>query len=279
MTDANKSCEKTESRKICFPTIQRFDFDIQYSETDRKSHVFEIDQHTHEKCEIYINLTGDVSFVVDGRLYPLTRGDVILVRPGKFHHCVYRSDERHTMFWILFDGQQNAEILDLFYGEDCVDFISPNEDEKIELIGLCVHLQSESRSVSESYISFFRMLEILRRNKANTTFVNHSIPRALTEALLYIEQHISEPLPLSKIAENLHCSESTVERLFRENLKITPFEFIRKKKMILAAALLRGGNSVLDVGLQLGYSDNSHFIKLFRQYYGVTPLQYKKNSC
>ena len=108
---------------------------------------------------------------------------------------------------------------------------------------------------------------------------NPSIPRALIEALLYIEQHIAEPLPLSKIAANLHCSESTLERLFRENLKITPFEFVRKKKMILAAALLREEKSVLDVGLQLGYSDNSHFIKLFRQYYGVTPLQYKKNSC
>ena len=46
--------------------------------------------------------------------------------------------------------------------------------------------------------------------------------------------------------------------------------------MILAATLLREGKSVLDVGLKLGYADNSYFIKLFRKYYGVTPLQYKK---
>ena len=276
MIAEKNSGERIETRRISFPPIRQFDFDIQYSETDRKSHVFEIDQHTHEKCEIYINLTGDVSFVVDGRLYPLTHGDVILVRPGKFHHCVYRSDERHTMFWILFDGQQNAEILDLFYGEERVDFISPNEDEKAELIDLCVRLHSGGCADTELYVSFFRLLEILRRNKSNKASVNHSIPRALTEALLYIEQHISEPLPLSKIAENLHCSESTLERLFRENLNITPFEFVRKKKMILAAALLREENSVLDVGIKLGYSDNSHFIKLFRQYYGVTPFKYKK---
>ena len=276
MTSVKKSAEKTEKRKISFPSISQFDFDIQYSETDRKSHIFEIDQHTHEKCEIYVNLSGDVSFVVDGRLYPLTHGDVILVRPGKFHHCVYRSDERHTMFWILFDGQQNAELLDLFYGEESVDFISPTEDEKAELIDLCVRLHSKSCNDTELYISFFRLLEILRRNKTNKSSFNHSIPRALTEALLYIEQHISEPLPLSRIAENLHCSESTLDRLFRENLKITPFEFVRKKKMILAATLLREGKSVLDVGLKLGYADNSHFIKLFRKYYGVTPLQYKK---
>ena len=276
MTSVKKSAEKTEKRKISFPSISQFDFDIQYSETDRKSHIFEIDQHTHEKCEIYVNLSGDVSFVVDGRLYPLTHGDVILVRPGKFHHCVYRSDERHTMFWILFDGQQNAELLDLFYGEESVDFISPTEDEKAELIDLCVRLHSKSCNDTELYISFFRLLEILRRNKTNKSSFNHSIPRALTEALLYIEQHISEPLPLSRIAENLHCSESTLDRLFRENLKITPFEFVRKKKMILAATLLHEGKSVLDVGLKLGYADNSYFIKLFRKYYGVTPLQYKK---
>jgi AraC-like DNA-binding protein/quercetin dioxygenase-like cupin family protein len=268
--------EMVENRKLYFPPINGFEFNIQYAETDKKSHVFEIDMHTHEKCEIYVNLTGNVSFVVEEHLYPLTRGDVILVRPGKLHHCVYRSDERHTMFWILFDGQQNAELLDLFYGDKCENFISPTDDEKEELIDLCTRLHCGRCSDIERYISFFRLIEILRRNETDKETANPSVPKTLVKALSYIEQHIYEPLQVSKIAEALHYSESTLERLFKEYLKITLFEFIRKKKMILAATLLREGKSVLDVGLKLGYADNSHFIKLFRKYYGVTPLQYKK---
>jgi AraC-like DNA-binding protein len=120
------------------------------------------------------------------------------------------------------------------------------------------------------------LIEILRRNETVKETANPSVPKTLEKALSYIEQHIYEPLQVSKIAEALHYSESTLERLFKEYLKITLFEFIRKKKMILAATLLREGKSVLDVGLKLGYADNSYFIKLFRKYYGVTPLQYKK---
>ena len=46
--------------------------------------------------------------------------------------------------------------------------------------------------------------------------------------------------------------------------------------MVLAAEMLKSGETVTNVGQTVGYADNSHFIKLFKRYYGVTPYQYKK---
>ena len=68
--------------------------------------------HSHDCYEFYINVSGDVSFLVENSLYPLSRGDVIIARPGEQHHCVYRSDKPHKMFWILFDCEKNQTVLD-----------------------------------------------------------------------------------------------------------------------------------------------------------------------
>ena len=190
---------------------------------------------------------------------------------------MYRSDAPHAMFWILFDGTQNRELLSLFYGEERVNFISPTEDGKRELIELCFRLHGGELSVADRYISFFRLLDVLSRSVENRSQRRDTVPRTLGDALLYIDQHITESICVSDMAETLHYSESTVERTFRKHLGMTPIEFIRKKKMTLAAWMLRNGETVLNTGVQLGYADNSHFIKLFREAYGVTPLQYQKS--
>lgn len=264
--------------RIHFPAVNEFEFKIRYSELDRSTHVQEIDLHTHEECEIYINLAGDISFMVESKVYPLTRGDVILARPGEYHHCIYRSEARHKLFWILFSGNQNQELLDLFYGEEQVNFISPTEELKIELIDLCHSLLNEKMTDMDRYFLFFRLQSILKTSMTNKTVMKDAIPKDLSDTLVYIEQHITENLQISSIAKALHISESTIERKFKEYLKLTPMELIRRKKILLAADLLRNGESVLNAGLQIGYQDNSHFIKLFKRYYGITPLQYQKKN-
>ena len=47
--------------------------------------------------------------------------------------------------------------------------------------------------------------------------------------------------------------------------------------MIKSSKRCAKGEKVLDTGLAAGYSDNSYFIKLFKQYYGITPNKFKKN--
>ena len=92
--------------KLNIPALNDFDFQIKLTETNRSIHTYEIGLHTHSEFELYINLSGDVSFLVENNLYDLKHGDVIIARPGEYHHCVYRSDAPHKLFWILFDCQK-----------------------------------------------------------------------------------------------------------------------------------------------------------------------------
>ena len=98
----------------------------------------------------------------------------------------------------------------------------------------------------------------------------------LKRVIDYIDKHIHEPLTVTQIASTFYISQSTLERQFKQVLNITPLEYIRKKKLILAAQRLQNGESVLQTGLSLGYHDTSYFIQLFKKYYGCTPYEYKR---
>jgi len=257
------------------PRLNEFDFQIKYSETDQKNHWHEIDLHTHNEFELYINLSGDVSFLVEDSLFPISKGDVIIARPGERHHCVYRSDNPHKLFWILFDSEKNKHLLDFLKDEFRENHISTCDELRHEIIELCSALYSAELSKEEQLYSFLRIFAILKESKKKGKLVKNILPLDLRRIIDYIDKHINEQLTVSQIADSLYISQSTLERHFKQILNITPLEYIRKKKLILAAQLLQNGESVLQTGIKVGYNDNSYFIQLFKKYYGCTPREYK----
>lgn len=261
--------------KFKIPELKSFNFQIKYNEIEPKNHWHEIDLHIHNEFELYINLEGDISFLVGDSLYPVSRGDVIIARPGEQHHCVYRSDKPHKMFWILFDCQKNSSLLDFLQPEFNDNYIPTEGKLSEEILELCAKLHSEKLSKEEQLYSFFRIFAILKESKNKSANVEDILPQDLSQIIDYIDQHIHEQLTVTQIANDLFISQSTLERRFKQILDITPLEFIRKKKLILAAQLLQSGESVLQTGLNLGYSDNSYFIQIFKKYYGCTPYKYK----
>lgn len=257
------------------PGVQAFDFQIKYNETDRKSHFHEIDLHTHAEFELYINLAGNVSFLVEDALYPLSRGDVIIARPGEHHHCVYRDDSPHKLYWILFDSDRNGHLLD-FLQTFRENYISPREEWREELIALCGTLHGGELTAEERMYAFLRIFAILRMSRPTDDAEPLGLRSDMQSIIRYIGDHISEPITVTDVARVFYISQSTLERRFREVLDITPLEYIRRKKMIMAAEMLRRGESVLHAGMSVGFRDTSYFISIFRRYYGVSPSRYRK---
>ena len=261
--------------KLKMPHISRFDFQIKYTETDKNSHFHEVYQHTHDEFELYINLSGEVSFLVENTLYPVSRGDVIIARPGEQHHCFYRSGKPHKFFWILFDAKKNHQLLDFLKEGSGENFISPRGEIREELLELCRQLHGEELTAEEQIYSFLRIFSILKNSRAGKEAVRGNLPEDLQKIIEYINLHIFEDFTIADIARETFISQSTLERRFKQVLGTTPLEFIRRNKLMIAAQMLSSGESVLQAGAAVGYTDTSYFIELFKAYYGTTPLQFK----
>lgn len=263
-----------------FPQQNPFTCKVSYGEIDKYSLQNQHESHIHEQCEIYLNLTGDVSFEVEDHLYPIFRGSIILTRPYEYHHCLYHSDALHKNYCIWFDPAENEPLLRPFFqrrqGQD--NLIQLEEDELQMLCGLLNALLHNDLSLIEQQLAFFKILRLLEsQDPIQHSAATPALSREVRLALQYMEQHLSQELTTQELARAAHVSVNTLERYFRKELQTTPLAALRKKRLIRASGLLRNGRTLAEACELSGFSDYSHFIQLFRRQFGITPLRYQNH--
>ena len=263
-------------KTINFEALSSFNFNIKYVKM-QPGESTPVDQHIHSECEIYFNLSGDVSFMAGDNVYPVSRGSVIITRPYEYHHCIYHSDAVHRHYWVLFSSEHNEKFLDIFFdraaGEGNLIVLTPENTDR--LAALFDTLLYDDLSPSERYIAFFEVMGILNSG-AKKGSPKMTLSPEVTHALGEINKNFSEPFSLTGLAESLHISVNTLERYFKSQLGISPREYLLSRRMSSAVSLLAGGKSVTAAAQESGFSDCSHFIALFKKKFGTTPAKYKK---
>lgn len=101
----------------------------------------------------------------------------------------------------------------------------------------------------------------------------------LNSAITYMEEHLTEDVDYEQLAKIACCSSYHFQRMFSYMAGIPLSEYIRRRKMTMAAVELQSGNEkVLDVGLKYGYDSPTAFNRAFQKVHGVTPSQAKENG-
>ena len=97
----------------------------------------------------------------------------------------------------------------------------------------------------------------------------------LFEVRNIILSDIGEPPYIPTLATTVGMSETKLKQLFKQTFGDTIYNYYQKIRMEEAAFLLKqSGYSVSEVGYQLGFSNLSHFSRLFQKHYGSTPKKY-----
>ena len=105
----------------------------------------------------------------------------------------------------------------------------------------------------------------------------HIARAKLQPALEWMSQHASESTSLGKLAKITHLSVTHFRRLFYEAFKETPAKYALRLRLNKARDMLENTDfTVTAIGLELGFYDQSHFVKAFRAIYKMTPTAYRK---
>lgn len=94
----------------------------------------------------------------------------------------------------------------------------------------------------------------------------------------YIEDHLGQEISIADLAEKAGLSQFYYQRLFHRLVKKPIAEYIRLRRMAKAADfLLDKKRRILDIALELGFETHEHFSRTFKNTYGMTPSEYRKN--
>ena len=95
--------------------------------------------------------------------------------------------------------------------------------------------------------------------------------------LSYINENFASPISLAGIARSAQVSARECERAFKRLLSMTPKQYVIRYRADQAANLLqsRPDKSVADIALECGFNSSSAFARSFRDYYGLSPREYR----
>lgn len=235
--------------------------------------------HIHNYLEIFINVSGDVSFLVNNTLYPVPIGDAVVSRSGDIHMGVFHKDAVHEHICIWIDTDFNDRLFSFLRQNDFCPLFSFERQQReklrslaLALLEACVNNGSELEK-----ISFLLQILTLFENKTGNCITKEAVPRNFQMVLDDIRDNFSEIHNIDNILKANFVSSATLTRWFRKYLNTSPRAYLEQVRLSEAAILLLNGYSVTEACMRVGFSDCSHFIVLFKNKFGETPLKYKKN--
>ncbi len=101
----------------------------------------------------------------------------------------------------------------------------------------------------------------------------------LNKTISYIEEHLAEEISYDELAHIACCSSYHYQRIFAYMAGIPLSEYIRRRRMSLAAIELQSGNKkIIDIGMKYGYASPTAFNRAFQSVHGIAPSIAKKGG-
>jgi AraC family transcriptional regulator len=226
------------------------------------------------------------------RLGGAKRYERLMVTPGAMHFdppgvlTGARWSDDHQVL-ILMPTQQSFEraVVEL-KGAAPVEFHRDNHfvDHRIEHIARALLTESEEgflsgRLYGES-LALALACRLIARFSAQASRPQHftqGLPRwRLNRALEYIHDQIDHDLTLNDVAQAAGLSEFYFCRLFKQNMAMTPHQYIVQQRLNLARTLLTDPRiSIKVICRMVGFSNQGHFSALFKRATGLSPKAYR----
>lgn len=233
--------------------------------------------HVHDLWELILFKKGDASYVVDGKVYRLTKNCLIISRPWVQHSIIFHTPADYARYNICFNENlltsdvcrklpQNIDVIN-FDGNDPVCGLFR------KLSYYSEHFQGDTTKALLTHLTEEILCNALIVSKELDTFDVSSVNPLINQALKYISDNITLPLCIDDIAAQLFITKSHLHHLFVKYLNTTPKKFIISKKLILAQRDLRSGSKPTEVCLKYGFADYSTFYRDYRQHCGHAPSQ------
>ena len=248
--------------------------------------------HLHDFFEIYIFLNGNAKYFIEKTIYPLSFGDILITNNTEIHKSVVIPGKIYDIISIQINPElikelnsKNYNLLNCFINRPNWKnnkILLPKKDIDNFLL-LLNNIESVYNSTSAGneilLVSLImQLLIILNKNfkGSNTNYENILIPYNLIPILEYIDFYLYDDLSLDTLEKKFNINKYYLSRLFKTTFNSTIHEYIIFKRLSIAKRLLKNGKNVTEACHLSGFNDYSHFIRIFKNHFGISPGQFKK---
>jgi AraC-like DNA-binding protein len=224
--------------------------------------------HRHKSVSLGMVLKGSRLLTIGQFRYVIAEGDVFIVNSCESHAIGETWNPEHDYIVLSLA----PELILKHGGPDL-----PLFENIIESPWLSKHLDHWFRLLIENQEQLPDMdTGVLIKEMCR--FTREKIPvrkrnNRLEKVRELLDQSIADNHPLSSLADKAAISEFHLARLFKSLTGMAPHQYLLDNRLRHARELLESGHQIIDIAIESGFYDTSHFIR----YYGVSPNTFQKN--
>ena len=239
-------------------------------------------RHCHAEYELHILLDGRCQLEVEEQSLALTKGHGVLIVPGE-HHLPRTLGDNFYRFSLDFSvkSERLAVALRQAVPSSRVFLADP------QMLQICRDILFEYAAgnpfketlqqalLAQLTVLLFRQLSVVLPSEDNADNITEHQRISLIDN--FFEKHYSESAGELVLAQRLNLSRRQLDRVLKKHYGLNYRQKLIRTRMSHAAWLLRIFDiPISQVAQKVGYASDSAFFQAFRQHFGMTPSQYRK---
>lgn len=271
-------------------TMHCQDFEI-FHYREPKPDVVEV--HHHDFYEVYFFLGNEMEYWVDGHIFHLQPGDLLLISPMELHRPIVNPNSpvyERIVLWINKTYLENlsSEEVNLTHCFDNnlsthTNLLRPTGVQRSDIMTRMGELVRESYGndyggkLCASGIFLQLMVELNRMALHSDTHPQsqddsrEESPKLISQVLEFIGEHYNEDLSLEGLAQRFYVSKYHLSHEFTRAVGVGVYRYIMLKRLLIAKQMLTDGNSPGEVYTICGFRDYTNFYRAFKAEYGICP--------
>ncbi len=250
----------------------------------------ERDFHFHDFDKIVILLSGRVDYMVERDTYALRPWDVLLVGHHVIHKALIDKSVPYERVIVYLDrkfverAMPQAGLMECFDRADKqgMRLLAPGP-EAIETLEKLIAATDDAvrddgfgAQALRDTLLVQLLITIDRLSYSAGASQQAAAPQydpKIAQTLSYINENLSKPLTVEELAERVYLSRYHFMRLFKAQTGDTVHAYVRQRRLLYAAQLIRQGVGVNRAAADSGFEEYSTFFRAFRECFGVSPGQ------
>ncbi len=213
--------------------------------------------------------------------YTIRSGQGFMIFPHQINTYIADNTLPWEYVWLEFDGLRVKEAVEIAgLSPDHPVYHAASKDLREQMMDEMIYIvQNPDKSPFHLIGHLFLFMDYLTRSCASIRLSSTGRLRDfyIREALSFIEQNFQNDISVEDIARFCGLNRSYFGKIFKDTVGRSPQDFLMNYRMVKATELLKMTQlSIGDISNAVGYSNQLHFSRAFKNIYGISPRDWRK---
>ena len=240
--------------------------------------------HWHPDYEFLLVKEGILDFYVNGEILHIKPGQGLFVNSERMHYG-YSEEKKEVLFDLVIISPEmirnpfNTEILDALSSSENSDYLLFHSNMMIwPMLKRIMLIDNKHETDYQLEIQSETCLLVKELSSLCSGSSLHVSDDLLTvrKMISFIHEHFSEKISVADIALSALVNRNQCFRLFQNTMHISPQQYLEQYRISQSIEMMYVKENMSEIAQSCGFCSQSYYTKIFKEYYRMTPMQFKK---